>query len=210
VRCTTINLPPAPRGEWSTSSDQQLVRLLVHGGHDALAALHDRYGRLLLNVAARHLDRPAAEEIVQDVFVAVWQHARRFDPDRGSFRVWVLQIARRRISNELRRRRYRPQLETGPQMRPLDALPDARPDVVEQVVRKERHAAVRGALRVLPRLQRQAVALAFLEELTHQEVAAQLQAPLGTAKTRIRTGLMNLRLELDAWRPEPRVSAVGS
>ena len=98
--------------------------------------------------------------------------------------------------NELRRRRSRPTVESDPGGTVLDRLPDDDPEPVELMARQERYAAVRGAVAVLPAPQRQAVALAFFGELTHQEVAATLHAPLGTTKTRIRSGLLKLRVPL--------------
>jgi RNA polymerase sigma-70 factor (ECF subfamily) len=177
-------------------SDEELVGLLADGQPEALACLYERYSRLLLNLAARRLDRPAAEVIVQDVLLNVWPHAHSFDPQRGSFRPWVIQITRRRTLNELRRRRARPQVETDPNGALLDELPDDGPGPAERMVREERRVTVRAALGGLPPLQRRAVALAFLEELTHAEVARALRVPLGTAKTRIRTGVHGLRLVL--------------
>ena len=176
--------------------DEELVKRLAEGQHEALDPLHERYGPVLTSLAARQLDRPAAEEIVQDVFLTVWQHAGSFDPQRGSFRPWVFQITRRRIMNELRRRRSRPQVEADPEGVLLDGLEDDAPEVVDKLASDERRSAVRGALEVLPQPQREAVALAFLDELTHEEVASALRVPLGTTKTRIRTGLLKLRVEL--------------
>jgi RNA polymerase sigma-70 factor, ECF subfamily len=176
--------------------DEELVSRLAAGRHEALDPLQERYGSLLTNLASRQLDRPSAEEIVQDVFVTVWQHAGCFDPCRGSFRPWVFQIARRRIINELRRRRSRPQLEADLDGGLLDGLSDSAPGVAEQVAGDERRSVVRCALQVLPEAQREAVAMAFLEELTNQEVANAQRVPLGTTKTRIRSGLLKLRVEL--------------
>lgn len=190
VYVTAIESEPVP--------DEELVQRLAEGRRDALDPLHTRYGPLLTNLAARHLDRPAAEEIVQDVFLAVWQRAASFDPRRGSFRPWVVQITRRRIINELRRRRARPKAEVDPDGVLLEKLADGAPEVADQLVAEERRSAVRGALQVLPQPQREAVALAFLDELTHEEVASSLRVPLGTTKTRIRSGLTKLRIELMA------------
>jgi RNA polymerase sigma-70 factor, ECF subfamily len=176
--------------------DEELVSQLAAGRQDALDPLQERYAPVLTSLASRQLDRPSAEEIVQDVFLSVWQHAQSFDPHRGSFRPWVLQIARRRIINELRRRRSRPQLEADPEGARLAGLADEAPEVAEQVAGDERRSAVRRALQVLPRSQRDAVSMAFLEELTHEEVASALRVPLGTTKTRIRSGLLRLRVEL--------------
>jgi RNA polymerase sigma-70 factor, ECF subfamily len=176
--------------------DEELVSQLATGVHEALATLQERYGSLLTSLVSGRLDRPSAEEIVQDVFLAVWQHAQRFDPHRGSFRSWVFQIARRRIINELRHRRSRPRLEADLEGGLLDSLQDDAPGVAEQVARDERRSFVRRALRVLSVPQREAVAMAFLGELTHEEVADAMHVPLGTTKTRIRSGLLRLRVEL--------------
>jgi RNA polymerase sigma-70 factor (ECF subfamily) len=178
--------------------DEELVRRLADGGRDPLERLHERYGAFLTSLAARHLGRPAAEEIVQDVFLTVWQQASRFDPGRGRFRAWIVQITRRRIINELRRRHSRPRAEHDWNGVVLARLVDQAPDVADQVVDGERRSALRSALHVLPRPQREAVTLAFLDDLTHAEVATALHAPLGTTKTRIRRGLLSLRVELMA------------
>jgi RNA polymerase sigma-70 factor (ECF subfamily) len=188
VLVNTTDAQPVP--------DEELVRRLAEGRREALEPLHKRYGPLLTTLAARQLDRPAAEEIVQDVFLSVWQHAASFDPRRGSVRPWIVQITRRRIINELRRRRSRPRPEADPDGVLLERAADDAPEVADQLVGDERRTAIRDALRVLPELQREAVAMAFLDELTHEQVASALHVPLGTTKTRIRSGLLRLRIEL--------------
>lgn len=177
-------------------ADEVLVSRLAAGRLEALDPLQERYGSVLTSLASRQLDRPCAEEIVQDVLLTVWQQAQNFDTHRGRFRPWMFQIARRRIMNELRRRRSRPQLHADPEGGLLDGLADDAPAVAEQVAGDERRSAVRCALQVLSPPQREAVAMAFLQELTHEEVANVLRVPLGTVKTRIRSGLSRLRVEL--------------
>ncbi len=180
----------------STPSDEELMRQLATGRQDVLGPLYSRYARLIFNLAAQTLDRSAAEEIVQDVFLTVWRKAGVFTPERGAFRPWVLQVAHYRILNELRRRSRQPQVEPdGTEGRMVD-MPDLAPGPDEAAWRDSLRAAVRSAIEDLPPSQRQAVDLAFFEDKTHEQVAAELNVPLGTAKTRIRSGLHRLRSRL--------------
>jgi RNA polymerase sigma factor (sigma-70 family) len=184
-------------------SDEELMQRLATGAQEALGPLYSRYARLIFHLAARTLDRPAAEEIVQDVFLAVWRRAATFDPARGAFRSWVLQITHFRILNELRRRSRQPQLEPDPDDLHMTSLPDNSPEPAEATWRASLRTMFQTALADLPAAQRQALDLAFGEDLTHEQVAAELNLPLGTAKTRIRTGLQNLRSKLS-----PQLAAV--
>ena len=108
----TAPSPPTP-----SLSDEELMGQLAIGRTEAPWPLHGRYAALVFGLAARSLDRAAAEEISQDVFLAVWRHAAAFDPARGSFRAWVLQIAHFRVINELRRRGRRPRATSQPDHR---------------------------------------------------------------------------------------------
>ena len=169
------------------------MRQLAAGRSEAFGPLHDRHAALIYGVAARSLDRAAAEEISQEVFLAVWRYAASFDPTRGTFRAWVLQITRSIVLNEVRRRGRRPRATTHSNGSGGDHLPDPGPDPAESAWREHRRAAVRAAVEALPPPQREALSLAFLEDLTHEQVAAFLELPLGTTKSRIRCGLKALR-----------------
>jgi RNA polymerase sigma-70 factor (ECF subfamily) len=85
------------------------------GSAEALGLLHRRFVRLILGVAAHTLDRAAAEDLVQEIFLEVWRNADRFDPERGTVRSWILQIAHFRLLNELRRRSRRPEIVPDPE-----------------------------------------------------------------------------------------------
>jgi RNA polymerase sigma-70 factor (ECF subfamily) len=202
---TTATLPPI-----QDLSDEALMHSLALGRQDALELLYRRHGPLVCNRITQALDRPAAEEIVQDVFLTVWHKADSFDPGRGSFRGWILRMALFRIRNELRRRRRRPQVEPDPAGLCLAALTDEAPEPAEAIWRQHQRAAVRAAVAQLPPLQRQALALAFFEELTHEQVSHLLNLPLGTVKTRIRAGLQKLRAHFPNWRSTPGLAIHGS
>jgi RNA polymerase sigma-70 factor (ECF subfamily) len=175
-------------------SDEDLVLDLARGRHDALGALYSRYAGLIFAVAAQSLGPTAAEEVVQETFLAIWRGASTFDPAAGPFRPWALRVAHWRILNELRRRRRHPgQGSAEDEHSPLLHLADAEPGPEEHVWRGERARLVHSALSNLSPKQRQAVALAFMQDLTHEQVADVLGVPLGTAKTRIRDGLQHMR-----------------
>ena len=176
--------------------DDELMRQLTAGRQEALGPLYSRYAPRLFSLAAQSLDRATAEEIVQEVFLVVWRKAGTFDPERGAFKAWVFQIAHHRILNELRRRSRQPRLEEDPSGLRLAAAPDPMPGPDEVFAAEAQRAEVRDALAALPEAQRRAVHMAFVDGLTHDQVARNLQLPLGTTKTRIRTGLRRLRAGL--------------
>ncbi len=147
------------------------------------------------------LDRPAAEELVQEVFLTIWRGADTFDASQGAFRPWLLRLTHWKILNELRRRRRRPATRTelgtdDTADDPLQAVADVEPGPEERAWQAEHEDIVKAALAALPPKQRQAIALAFLDDMTHEQVARTLDVPLGTAKTRIRSGLQILRSHL--------------
>ncbi len=177
-------------------NDEELMSELAAGRREALGPLHGRYASLVFGLAARSLDQATAEEITQEVFLTVWQKAATFDPARGTFRAWVSHITHTRVINELRRRGRRPRATSDADGTRSENLADSDPGPAEAVWREHRRAAVRAAVETLPAPQREALSLAFLEDLTNEQVADFLNLPLGTAKSRIRSGLKSLRVRL--------------
>ena len=175
------------------ASDAELMRRVADGSEESLGLLYRRFARLIVGLASQTLDRAAAEDIVQDVFLAVWRNAATFDPERGSVRAWILQIAHFRLLNELRRRSRQPEIQADPEGHVLASLPARDPGPAEAAAAEHRRATLQSAVDELPPPQRAAIRLAFLDDLTHEQVAAELGLPLGTAKTRIRDGLIRLR-----------------
>jgi RNA polymerase sigma-70 factor, ECF subfamily len=181
------------------ATDEILIVELASGRQEALGPLYARYAGLIFHLATQRLDRAVAEELVQEVFLTVWRTAGAFDPAQGAFRPWLMRLAQWRILNEYRRTSRRPQAKREPDGagdEPFEHMPDHEPGPEERAWRKEHGQIVHSALEDLPPKQREAVALAFLQEMTHEQVASTLDVPLGTAKTRIRSGLALLRLRL--------------
>ncbi len=181
-------------------SDEDLMADLAAGQQDALGPLYGRYASLVFSLGVQSLDRAAAEELVQEVFLTIWRGASSFDASQGAFRPWLLRLTHWKILNELRRRRRRPAIAAGEpddsSSDPLYELADRAPGPEEHAWQADNEHIVKAALAGLPPKQRQAIALAFLEDMTHEQVARTLDVPLGTAKTRIRTGLQVLRTAL--------------
>jgi RNA polymerase sigma-70 factor, ECF subfamily len=174
------------------AADQAAVTRMARGDHDALAEVYDRHGRLVYSLALRILkDQSDAEDTVQDVFAQAWRQAARYQPGRGAVVAWLMNMARSRAIDQLRRRTTQPQSPYDPET--ASEIPDTAQPIDEQVVWAGRAAVVRDALDALPLLQRIAIELAFYEGLTHLEIAERLEVPLGTVKTRIRQGLLKLK-----------------
>jgi len=180
----------------AAETDEELMRTLSGGDEGALRQIYARYAPVVFGMASRSLERATAEEIVQDVFLSLWKNASQYDAALGPLRPWLLQIARFRIANELRRRSRRPQVASDPDGERLAALADPDPGPSAAAWNEFRRSAVRDALQRLPLTQRQALGLAYFDDLTHEQVADVLQLRLGTAKTRIRSGLQKLREQL--------------
>ena len=183
--------PSGPRME-DRLLDEAALERIARGDHDALAELYDRHARPIYSLALRILQNPSdAEDTVQEVFSQAWLEATRYDPSRGAVAAWLLTLARSRAIDRLRARRARPEHAAVPRAVVDVADLGLPPDL--QVLSAEQIACVRAALGELPVLQRVAIELAYYEGLTHAEIAARLEQPLGTVKTRIRLALIKLR-----------------
>ncbi|TMB53780.1 MAG: sigma-70 family RNA polymerase sigma factor, partial [Deltaproteobacteria bacterium] len=126
--------------------DEELMRQVADGSAEALGLLHRRFARLIFGMAVQSLDRAAAEDLVQEVFLAVWRNARRFDPERGTVRAWVLQITHFRLLNELRRRSRQPEVVPDPDGLVLADLPARDPGPAEATWDRHRRAVLKAAV----------------------------------------------------------------
>jgi RNA polymerase sigma-70 factor (ECF subfamily) len=176
----------------ATISDEELLALVVRRQEAALGAIYDRHGRLVFAVALRITgDRETAEEVVQDVFQNVWQTAGSFQSGVGSFPSWLLGITRHRAIDATRSKRERARARE--QTLDMSYAPVDETGLDHEVAQRMLQDAVRAALGALPAPQRQAIELAYYAGLTRAEIAARLNEPLGTIKTRLRLGLTKLR-----------------
>jgi RNA polymerase sigma factor (sigma-70 family) len=172
------------------SHEAVLVARIAAGDDGALASLYDRFASLVHGIAFRvTCDRGLAEEVVQDVFVNLWERPGSFDPDRGSVRTWLATLAHRRAVDRVRsseRSRRRDQASVGA------ARDVAEVDVAAEGEAADLSARLWAAVDALPEDQRAAVRLAYAEGRTYREVARILAIPEGTAKSRLRLGLRKL------------------
>jgi RNA polymerase sigma-70 factor (ECF subfamily) len=151
--------------------------------------LYQEYGRAVYSLALTLLrDAQAAQEVAQEVFLAIWHGARDFDPQRGSGRTWILSLAHHKSVDAVRRQRLRANWPLAAD--PVGATaPDISGEVMERIVGEH----VRQTLQALSQEHREAIVLAYYGGYTQQEIANRLSIPLGTVKTRIRDGLIRLR-----------------
>jgi len=164
------------------------------GSVDAFGVLYDRYYARAYGVARSVCrDDGRAEEAVQETFVSIWRTRRTDDVHAGKVTAWVLTVARHRAIDVARRNGSHAAHRAGDES--LQSVP-APGGVAEQVLSRIRARDVRRLLEGLPPAQYEAIALAFYGGLTHSEIAARLQIPLGTVKGRIRLGLAQLRSDI--------------
>jgi RNA polymerase sigma-70 factor (ECF subfamily) len=168
-----------------------LLRRSSRGDQAAFAALYDATARRAHGLAVRVVRDPAqAEEVTQEAYLEVWRTASRFDPDRGSALSWVLTIVHRKAVDRVRSAEAATRRDQTYQQRNQPVAHDATAEAAEASLEARR---VRGALAQLTDVQREALELAYFGGYTHTEVASMLDLPVGTAKTRIRDGLIRLR-----------------
>jgi RNA polymerase sigma-70 factor, ECF subfamily len=171
--------------------DIGLLQRIVARDSSAVGELYDRHSRLLYGLILRVLrDRGEAEEVLQEVFVQVWMRAETYNVALGTPAAWLVRIARNRAIDRLRANTVRARMVEATPLPPPVESPEARAAMSEQ------QQAVARALEALPPEQRQLIEYAYFLGLTQSELAERFGLPLGTVKTRVRTGMMTLKREL--------------
>jgi RNA polymerase sigma-70 factor (ECF subfamily) len=181
------------------ASDLADLARLARGELEALEGLYGRYGTMAYSIALRVTGDPGtAEDVVQEAFLGAWRNAARYLPGRGSVRTWLLAIVHHRAIDSLRRRRATTDLpDDDTALPPTLTLPDVWDDVAAALDQ----AAIAQALGVIPVKQREAIELSYFGGLTQAEISDRFGLPLGTVKSRMRLGLLALRVELTGHPP---------
>ena len=186
--------PSTPTGDDQGREQARLVAAMARGEKSALSALYDSLSRPLYSLAYRVVnDGAEAQDIIQEVFLQLWQKAGTYDSSRGSVFGWAATLTRNRSIDRVRMRKRRAELlaESAPDLQP--ASPSGDLDSSASLWVQEKATAVRSALGQLAPEQQKAIELAFFSGLTQLEIAAKLNEPLGTIKARIRRGLLKLK-----------------
>lgn len=181
--------------DYANLEDAQLLALAAEGDSAALAELYERYSRIVYSTSLRILgSAELAEEVVQETFWRVWRRGSTFKADRGRVSSWIIGIAHNLAIDELRRQRSRPIPVYDEEDKPsLLEVEDKSEDVSSKVLEHEQRDMISLALAQIPQDQREAIELAYFGGLSQSEIAARLQNPLGTVKTRMRLGMQKLR-----------------
>lgn len=171
-------------------TDEQLIKAIAARDEDALAFLYDRYKIILFSIILRLLNnREEAEDVLQEIFLQIWQKAKNFDENRGRPFTWLVTISRGRAIDRIRALAVR-------QRTAIESLIE-KSEVVESVeaetIVKHQRLAIANILKELPKDQRTVLLLAYFEGFSQTEIAAKLDAPLGTVKTRMRKATIKLR-----------------
>ncbi len=184
----------------TTRSTLALSEAFADGSHEALAECYERWSPLVLGIASRALgSRHDAEDVVQQVFVSAWKSRGTLRPSEHALPAWLIGITRRRVADEYARRarESRKTLAAGSRLVHGGATDEHVDRIVDGVV-------VRDAVEQMAEPRRSVLNLAYVEDRTHEDIAARLDLPLGTVKSHVRRGLLQLRRHLREANDDPR------
>ena len=173
-------------------SDEHLMEMIQSHNHRALELLHTRYAALLRTISMKVLHNDAdSEDLLQDIFMEIWDRAASYDPQMGKPLAWIATLTRRRAIDRLRKRETYSRVEDR-FADECELRGEGWTHVHEDVSHTEQTACLNRALATLPEAQRSAIFLAFHHQMTQREIAAHTGIPLGTIKTRLELGLRKM------------------
>lgn len=185
-------------GVGGSPTDGELMQRLVRREERALELLYNRYSRVVYSLVLRITGQAApAQEVVQEVFLQLWKKAESYQSAKGALEPWLLTLARHRALDHVRGKAEKQrQHEDGTDDFATTPLPAATPDPEQMIDQKRRAELIRKVMATLSDAQRKALELAYFEGMSHTEIAAHMNEPLGTVKTWIRSALLQLRQQL--------------
>ena len=180
-------VPAEPTIQTPTGLDQAFA-----AGEADLKQAYDAHGSLVYAICRKALDEHAAREVTQETFLSAWRGREQFDPSKGTLAGWLVGITKRRIIDHLRSERRHADRRADEQIDSVDHTAET------DVVRAAERIVLAEALRQLPERTRQIIELAYLQDLTHHDIAERTGVPLGTVKSDIRRGLLRIRDHMEA------------
>jgi RNA polymerase sigma-70 factor (ECF subfamily) len=179
-------------------ADEELMQLVASNEPDAFEVILERHANAAFSLAYRICGtHSAAEDVVQEAFLALWRNGARYDRTRGSVRTWTLGIVHNRAVDALRRSGVHERRRVSDEG--IEESLEAAERTDQQAIGKTASQEIRGALGELPVEQRRVIELAYFGGFTHSEIASMLDTPVGTVKGRMRLGLRKLRSHLGGW-----------
>ena len=185
---------PTPTVEPGAISDEALMQAISHGNAAALSTLYDRYASILKALTIRVVhDEAEADDLLQEVFMQVWQQAKNYSSDKGKPLGWIVTLTRRRAIDRLRKRqaycRAKDRFEVTTDRQPESWVHNR---IEDDIHLEDMRTFLRAKIEVLPPFQRQAIEMAFFKGMSQREIALATETPLGTIKTRLELGLRKL------------------
>jgi RNA polymerase sigma-70 factor (ECF subfamily) len=187
--------PDATAASLRELADEEVMQLVRKGEAEAFEVIYERHATVAFSLAFRMTgSRNAAEDVVQEAFLALWRSNARYDRTRGSVRTWILGIVHNRGIDALRRSVSHDRRRASDEG--LEERFEARERTDVEVARRDEAQEIHAALKSLPAAQSKVIELAFFGGFTHSEIAEMLETPIGTVKGRMRLGLEKMRSQL--------------
>ena len=185
---------PTPAVEQGAISDEALMQAIAHGNAAALSTLYDRYASILKALTIRVVhDEAEADDLLQEVFMQVWQQAKNYSSDKGKPLGWIVTLTRRRAIDRLRKRqaycRAKDRFEVTTDRQPESWVHNR---IEDDIHLGDMRTFLKAKIEALPPYQRQAIEMAFFQGMSQREIALATETPLGTIKTRLELGLRKL------------------